>query len=491
MSTPAELLAALRVEGPLATTDDSVPLGAAWWPKQELGVDLERAGYVEEEFILRGVADEFGYDEDGRAAVARAAVPFTTRMLVRRPADRARFSGVVQLEPNHSDADRSISWGALAPWILRSGHAHVGVTQEAVVIGELARFDPSRYGSLSIPSAGLCWDIVGQVAALLRSFGPSNPFGTTGTARLYLSGWSRTGTFCRTFLGEGFHERWRRLGGRPAVDGYVICISSGGALRAGYAELAPGQPPLAADDGRRTIAGHGVPIIELLSEGEAETHRRVLRPDADEPDDRYRLYEVAGTAHVATGNAGLVTNQAQLTDRGWPEHSREIEEQPSTARLDFVARAVFAALDDWVGRGTAPGHAPPVEYVERPDAGHHGLMAEALPLVRDADGNVVGGVRTPWVDVPLAAYLPHSTARPGSCIPAGAAPYRDPAFMADLIGHMVPFPADRLRQRYGSAEDYLERFGQRTGELVTAGWLLAPEAERLQQALEEHLAWPS
>lgn len=489
MTAPEELFGALVIEGPLPVTEDSVPFGCAWWPPSELGVDLAAAGYVEEEYRISGLADEFGYDEAGRAVVSHPAIAYATRLLIRRPADRSRFSGVVHLEPNHSDADRSISWGALAPWILRAGHAHVGVTQEASVIGDLQRWDPARYGSLSIPGAGLGWDIVGQTAALVRSFRPLNPFATTGTARLYLSGWSRTGTFCRTFLGEGFHERWRRLGGRPAIDGYVICISSGGALRAGYAELSPGQPTLAADDERRTIGGHGVPVIELLSEGEAETHRGVLRPDADTATDRYRLYEVAGSAHVATGNTGLVTNQAQLTARGWPLLTREIEQQPSTARLDYVARAVFSALDDWVARGTAPGHATRFDYLARRDAGHHGLMDEALPLVRDAAGNVIGGVRTPWIDVPRAAYLPHSTARTGSCVPSGAAPYSDPSFMADLIGHMVPFEASELQERYGTEAGYRARFSQRCDELVAEGWLLVPEADRLQGELEEHLAW--
>jgi hypothetical protein len=61
--------------------------------------------------------------------------------------------------------------------------------------------------------------------------------------------------------------------------------------------------------------------------------------------------------------------------------------------------------------------------------------------------------------------------------------------MADLIGHMVPFEASELQERYGTEAAYRARFSQRCDELVAEGWLLAPEADRLQGELEEHLAW--
>ena len=142
------------------------------------------------------------------------------------------------------------------------------------------------------------WDIVGLVAAALAA-GTTPVLGGFQVRRQALSGWSKTGTFCRTFLGEGFHRRCQ-VNGRPSIDGYVVCISSGGAGRAGYASLRDGAR-LPAGDPRRTIGAHGVPVVELLSEGESETHREVLRPDADGPHDKYRLYQVAGTGQVGNG----------------------------------------------------------------------------------------------------------------------------------------------------------------------------------------------
>ena len=212
-----------------------------------------------------------------------AALPFTTRILVRRPADLAAFSGAVYLEPNHADYDRSLTWSATAPWLVRSGHAHVGVTQELATLPDLARWDPGRYGTLSIERTGQRWDIVG--CALVAALAESGAGVLAGfpVSRVIMSGWSQTGTFCRTFLGEGFHAR-SRAGAGPAVDGYVICISSGGAGRPGYGVLRP-PAVLPLDDPRRTIGGHGVPVVELLSESESETHRAVLRPDSDDTGD--------------------------------------------------------------------------------------------------------------------------------------------------------------------------------------------------------------
>ena len=163
-----DLLATLTVKGPLPVTADSVPLGTAWLPRHGRGVDLTAHGYVEEEYLVSGQADDWTWNDSLRP-VAAGPQPFTTRILLRRPADPAAFSGAVYLEPNHADYDRSLTWSATAPWLARSGHAHVGVTQELATLPDLARWDPGRYGAASIPRPGQRWDIVGLIAALVKS----------------------------------------------------------------------------------------------------------------------------------------------------------------------------------------------------------------------------------------------------------------------------------------------------------------------------------
>lgn len=468
-----DLLGTLTVKGPLPVTGDSTPLGAAWLPRPGRGVNLAAHGYLEEEYLVSGQADDWTWD-DRLHPVAAGPQPFTTRILLRRPQDPAAFSGAVYLEPNHADYDRSLTWSATAPWLVRSGHAHVGVTQEPVTLPDLARWDPSRYGGLSIPRPGHRWDIVGLVAALVKS--GAGVLAGYPVSRVIMSGWSQTGTFCRTFLGEGFHDR-SQVGGAPAVDGYVICISSGGAVRPGYGVLRP-PAVLPAGDPRRTIGAHGVPVVELLSEGESETHQAVLRPDSDgtspdSPGNAYRLYQVAGTGHI-TGRRELATNRPQMAGRGWPVSPSEVSERLSDGRMDLVARAVFAAVDRWAADGVVPPRmASRFAYDDPAGPATRGIMPESLPLARDADGNVTGGIRTPWVEVPLGGHFPHSTPVPGRCEPAPHAPYADPAMLASLWAHLAPFPADELTRRYGDRDGYLARLEAAAQTVVKEGWLLA------------------
>jgi hypothetical protein len=476
----ADLLATLTVKGPLPVTDGSVPLGAAWLSRRRRGVDLAAHGYLEEEYLVSGEADDWTWDDSLRP-VPVGPLPFTTRILLRRPADPAAFSGAVYLEPNHADYDRSLTWSVAAPWLVRSGHAHVGVTQEPAALPDLARWDPERYAALSIPRPGQRFDIVGLVAALVKS--DAGPLAGYLVSRVIMSGWSQTGTFCRTFLGEGFHAR-SQAGRRRAVDGYVICISSGGAGRPGYGVLRP-PAELPLDDPRRIVGGHGVPVVELLSEGESETHRAVLRQDSDDPADPYRLYQVAGTGHV-TGRHELATNRQQMTDHGWPVNPAEVNERLSDGRMDLVARAVFAAVDRWVADGTAPPRmASRLAYDDPAGPGTRGIMPESLPLLRDADGNVAGGIRTPWVEVPLGGHFPHSTPVPGRCEPAPHAPYADPAMLANLWAHLAAFSTDELTRRYGDRDGYLARLAAAGQAAVAQRWLLAEDIPELLAGARE------
>jgi hypothetical protein len=480
MTDFADLLARLTVTGPLpadplASAAGPEPLGAAWLARRRHGLDLAAHGYVEQEYLISGDADDWTWD-DTLTAVPRPAPRFTTRVLVRRPADAAAFSGTVQLEPHHPDEDRALTWGMIAPWIVASGHAHVGVTQHPETAADLVAWDPQRYAPVAIAASGQRWDIVALAAAAAAS-GLIPAFAGLDVRRVVMSGWSMTGTFCRTFLGEGFHERCA-LSGRPVVSGYVIAISSGGAGRAGYASLRDGTA-LPAGDPRRTPRAPGVPVIELLSEGESETHGSVLRPDADGPADRYRLYQVAGTGHMTSGLPAQAGNRIQVEERGAPHLLRDITQRPSDARMDLVARAVFELLERWLSDGVVPPRAQRFRF--DPAGAVRGMMTESRPLARDADGNVRGGLRTPWTEVPAAAYLPHSTPAPGRCQPAAHAPYSDPALLADLIAHADPFPAQELERRYGDYGKYLGQLEDTARSLAAAGWLL--EAD-----LPEHLA---
>lgn len=477
---------AIRLRGPAA----SAPLGTSYLADEGQGVDLTPLGYVEEEFLVRGTATEWTYDSRGVAVPRTQDVPYCTRALLRRPADPARFSGVMQVEPLHPDLDSALTWRALYPWITRTGGAWLGITQDPRMAGLLRdSFDPARYGDVSIPLAGLGYDIVGGVAHAMRAGTIDIAAGLADGARVYLSGWSITGSFCRVFLGDGFHGRHRLGCQRPVFDGYVVAISSGGAGPSGYPPISAGTEPPALDDPRRTIGAHDVPVIEFLSELESETHAGHLRPDCDALTDRYRLYQVAGTSHINHDNGEALTNAPQFRARGLPADALAINETRSDARMDFIARAVFALLDTWVTEGQAPPRVAPFRFAPDPDPGSR-TPAGARALLRDDIGNVQAGIRTPWVEVPIARYGVHGTPT-ADTRPSPAFPQFSPAQRAALVGYMDLLDAGRLQQLYGSRQAYLTRYRASCARLVSEGFLLEPEAGALlKHAADRDLALP-
>ena len=52
--------------------------------------DLKAIGYVEEEYLISGMANVYDWPEGGPAKVRTANAPYTTRVLIRRPASRSR-----------------------------------------------------------------------------------------------------------------------------------------------------------------------------------------------------------------------------------------------------------------------------------------------------------------------------------------------------------------------------------------------------------------
>src|SRR5215216_3874181 len=122
------------VNGPLPVTADSYPFGAA--DHQLVPQDLAKAGYVEEEYLVSGKANVYDWPEPGPAVVRTADAPYTTRILVRRPAKRTKFSGNVVVEMlNPSNLfDLNIGWALSHAHFMRNGDVWVGITAKPVAV---------------------------------------------------------------------------------------------------------------------------------------------------------------------------------------------------------------------------------------------------------------------------------------------------------------------------------------------------------------------
>src|ERR1017187_2711268 len=178
-----------KLTGPIPVTADSVPFLAANRVFQPL--DLKKAGYVEEEFIVSGTANVYDWNADGTLTVKTPNAPYSTRILVRRPADKAKFSGHVLVEL--MNPARRFDWAMMSGYtrdsLIERGDAWVGITMPGSV-ESLKKFNAMRYAGVGFPNPepaetcaggrgnaaatsdqeeGLRWDMISQAGAALKN----------------------------------------------------------------------------------------------------------------------------------------------------------------------------------------------------------------------------------------------------------------------------------------------------------------------------------
>ena len=137
---------------------------------------------------------------------------------------------------------------------------------------------------------------------------------------------------------------------------------------------------------------------------------------ARQPDNkRMRTWEIPGTAH-----ADNYTIKVSFIDSGFAPLDQLVAAYAPTNTLmgqelahfinfapqhHYVLQAAIAGLHGWGRTGTPPPSAPRIEIGE----------GDPPPLILDTNGLAKGGVRTPWVDVPIAAQRASAAAR-ASCL---------------------------------------------------------------------------
>ena len=138
------------VKGPISVTADSYPFGAA--NRTIAPQDLAGVGYVEEEYLVSGLANVYDFDANGKVVVKTPHAPYTTRLLVRRPVSPQKFSGTVVVELLNPTAmyDLDFQWQYAGEYFMEHGDAWVGITSKPVTAKALKIFDPGRYGAVSM-----------------------------------------------------------------------------------------------------------------------------------------------------------------------------------------------------------------------------------------------------------------------------------------------------------------------------------------------------
>jgi hypothetical protein len=328
----------------------------------------------------------------------------------------------------------------------------------------------------------------------------------------YGFGISQTGRLLRHFVYQGFNAD---ESGRQVFDGLLVLVAGAGRGNFNHRfaqpsrdanSLSPGMYPVdifpfadlpTTDPYTHVTAGlldkaraeNVVPKIFYMnteyaywSRGESLTH---TTPDgkADvEIPATSRIYYLPGFSHI---------------NGPWPPERGKVDELRGT-ELDnpndywTVTRALMDDMDAWVRKGVEPPPSqiphisdgtlvpatpaqpkPYTPYVVDfgPDFGR-GVLREpphalgAYPVLvpkTDADGNALGGVRQPVVDVPVATYTGWNL--------------RDPAIgfgdvRAGFIGSYLPWPKSKLLARYTDRTHYLGLYTEAALKMLKARFLL-------------------
>jgi hypothetical protein len=467
-----------EVTGPLPVTEESYPFGAA--DHQLVPQDLSREHYVEEEFLVSGTANVYTWPADGPAVVRTPDAPYTTRVLVRRPEKGARFSGNVVVEMlNPSNLfDLNIGWAVAHRQIIENGDAWVGITAKPVAAEALQSFDGERYDDLSFANPlplddpancttpftiiagdtprttenGLIWDIYSQVGTWLRSDDLANPLryrsSESQVEHAYGFGYSQTGGYLINYI-KAVHPLVVESDGEPVYDAYLVAVAGGAFVGAVPMNQCEPAPPVG--DPRRQISDVGVPVIQMMSQSDYLLGIGSRRPDSDEPGDRYRHYEMAGAGHATPDELYYSAEPADILRADRPIPPTSCNEGP---RSRFPSAIFFDAalrnLDLWVREGIAPPRAEPI------------LVRDGAPVL-DRFGNVQGGLRSPYLDVPTSTWFGTATG----------------ASFCFIAGYERPFEAAQLTELYGNEGVYIREVRASINELVDERWLTRDDARWL------------
>ena len=107
---------------------------------------FDEIGYVEDEYFMSGTANVYDEDAFQNPRIAIPDVPYTTRLLVRRPADKKRFSGNIVIEVLNATAmiDIDRMWVDTWRFFTRNGDIYIGITSKGQVVDALKRFNKER-----------------------------------------------------------------------------------------------------------------------------------------------------------------------------------------------------------------------------------------------------------------------------------------------------------------------------------------------------------
>lgn len=458
---------------------------------------LKAFGYQEREYLISGVAHAYDFvgtpGSDGRWQIAvdpGSAAAYTTRIVVYTPIDARRFSGTVDVEwdnvTNGFDLLVDLIYDHATPF--RDGDAYVGVSAQFAGVEAAKLNDPGRYASLLQPGDSYSYDIFSQAGmALWRD---PQLFGGTRARALVAGGDSQSASRLVTYV-DGLAPKFN------VYDAYLVHSrtgTGGAALQQppGTASVAMASgPPVSVPNGNAGLSGQNdpplfesrtdllAPVLYFMTQTDVYTPPYGLfgYGPATQPDSSgFRLWEVAGTAHVDDCAANLCVDDAGDLSAAVGRFDAMLDPPRTfiegttcnvpinTGEEGYVLGAARQQLTRWALTGGAhggiPAPAPPLF------AGQAIGEAASTAPVLDPHGNIVGGLRNPAVDVPVATLtgVPNT---PGLCF---------------LGGSTTPFSPATLQTLYPTHHDFVAEWSRDVIRLAWARYLTPPDALNLIRA---------
>jgi Alpha/beta hydrolase domain len=434
------------VEGPIPVTETSHPFLAT-------DIPLANYGYTEQEYFISGTG--YTYNTGGAVNVngskiltggpnSNGTYPFKTRIVVRRPTNPANFNGKVVVEWNNVTAgyDLEANWFGDPYYLIKHGYAWVGVSAQAVGTNYLKNtFNPTRYAGLEVGPSGdtLSYDIYGAAIKAVRGFGTGpEPLGslTPSINKVTASGESQS---CGRLV--TYFNKIAPL--QQIADDYLLTVCTT-AIRADRPEK----------------------VLRIITEFENKAQQTEVEAPANPS---LRHWEATGGSHVPFL---AVANWTVPVDRDTGEQIAKCVNPPlSKVQWPYLVNAGTKELNEWQEGGSPPPLAPRGEYVN------------PTTLKRDAQGNALGGIRLPDMQVATGVNRGDNSAAP----PPN--PYPSSAFCT-LLGQYKPFSEETLSGLYTDFGDYVDKVKSVAETRMNEGFLL-PDRSGAERGLAQHRQLPA
>ena len=359
--------------------------------------------------------------------------PYKTRIVIRKPKDNAKFNHLILAESMHPSGN---------PWVFHFTQVYamttgvIGLEVLTTTPAGLAAANPARYKDLVVPN-GATNDILAQVGALIKSDHKDNPLLGLAPRKMILAGSSASAAVAQNYLSNA-HMALRLADMRPIYDGFMPTSANGPIP-------AIDVPTILVPTMRETFAGNGTTLHDT---------------------EQLRVYEFAGMAHIDSRVAGAY----------YPDPCKApISRYPLGAEMAVALDKLFT----WVDKGVAPPHADRLYVDFNPDNKSQLDRDKGTMFALDEFGNVKGGIRNTYVDVPVISYhVPDEAAtpripNPQRTIAANRAAGQDPeVLLCSLANFEVPLSKEQVKKLYKNPQDYAKKVAQRYDELVKQGWAL-------------------